>query len=276
MRADEDQHEFATWLLALGNGDLQSEHQTPVAESIPIPPRCNISEGDIIDDVFPDLSNPKELAQTVILTPTNDASLKLNEQVLKKVPGQEKIYLSADTAICDDQHEANNYTPEFLNSLTPSGMPPHKLHLKIGAIIMLLRNLNIRRGLCNGTRLIVHRLHDRVLDAEILTGTHKGERVLIPRIKLAPSDASLPFILQRIQFPLRLSYSMTINKSQGQTFDKLGIFLSAPVFSHGQLYVAFSRARSFKDIHVKIAQSTTQGRFNGEYITPNVVFKEIL
>ena len=141
---------------------------------------------------------------------------------------------------------------------------------------MLLRNLDIRRGLCNGTRLIVHRLHDRVLDAEILTGTHNGERVLIPRIKLAPSDASLPFTLQRIQFPLCLSYSMTINKSQGQTFDKLGIFLSAPVFSHGQLYVAFSRARSFKDIHVKIEQSTTQGMFNGEYITPNVVFKEIL
>ena len=132
------------------------------------------------------------------------------------------------------------------------------------------------KGLCNGTRLIIHRLHERVLDAEILTGANAGDRVLLSRIKLAPSDAALPFTLQRIQFPIRLSYSMTVNKSQGQTFDKLGIFLAEPVFSHGQLYVAFSRARSFKDIHVKIMQSTTQGMFNGQYLTPNMVFKEVL
>ena len=276
MRADHNQLEFANWLLSLGNGDLLCEQTPPVEGSIPIPTQCNISQGDIIDDVFPDLSDPKSLANTVILTPTNDASLKINEQVLNKLPGQEKQYLSSDTAICDQEHEANNYTPEFLNSLTPSGMPPHKLSLKVGAIIMLLRNLDIRKGLCNGTRLIIHRLHERVLDAEILTGANAGDRVLLPRIKLAPSDAALPFTLQRIQFPIRLSYSMTVNKSQGQTFDKLGIFLAEPVFSHGQLYVAFSRARSFKDIHVKIMQSTTQGMFNGQYLTPNVVFKEVL
>ena len=70
------------------------------------------------------------------------------------------------------------------------------------------------------------------------------KRVLSPRIKFVPSDCSLPFILQRIQFPVRLSYSMTINKAQGQTFTKLGLFLDKPVFSHGQLYVALSRAKN--------------------------------
>jgi hypothetical protein len=276
MRAGAGQQEFATWLLALGNGELACQEPAPVMDSIPIPAQCHMSEGDIIDDVFPDLSDPAALANQVILTPTNDASLKLNEHVLKRLPGAPKVYLSSDTAICDAEQEAVNYTPEFLNSLTPSGMPPHKLSLKPDAIIMLLRNLDIHKCLCNGTRLIVHKLHERVLDAKIITGTHKGDRVLIPRIKLAPSDASLPFTLQRIQFPIRLSYSMTINKSHGQTFDRLGIHLSEPVFSHGQLYVAFSRARSFKDIHVKICQCTTQGLFNGRYITRNVVFKEVL
>ena len=77
---------------------------------------------------------------------------------------------------------------EFLRSLMPPGMHPHKLRLKTGAIIMLLRNISLNEGLCNGTRLIVHHLHHHSSDAEILTGLKAGVRVLIPRNKLNPSD----------------------------------------------------------------------------------------
>jgi hypothetical protein len=276
MRAGQDEQEFAKWVLAVGNGELELPADEAVPGSIQIPIACNIVHGDIVDDVFPDVTDSRAIANTVILTPTNENLLMLNDAVMKKMPGYSKQYLSADKAICDDEQEAQNYPIEFLNSLTPSGMPPHRLILKSGAIIMLLRNLDLKKGLCNGTRLILHRLHEHVLDAEILTGAFKGDRVLIPRIKLAPSDINLPFTLERIQFPIRLSYSMTINKAQGQTFDKVGVYLLSPVFSHGQLYVAFSRARSFDTIFVKVCQTTTQGQFGGKTITQNVVFKEIL
>ena len=119
---------------------------------------------------------------------------------------------------------------------------------------MLLRNLNVHSGLCNGTRLIVKELHDNLIVAETIT---IKQTVLIPRIKLAPSDINLPFVLEHRQFPVRLAYSMTINKAQGQTFDKVGIYLPAPVFSHGQLYVALSRAKSFKDIYMQICDYNT-------------------
>lgn len=68
----------------------------------------------------------------------------------------------------------------------------------------------------------------------------------------SPSDANLPFTLQRIQFSIRLAYAMTINKSQGQTFDRVGIYLLQPVFSHGQLYVAFSRAHTLGSVKVML------------------------
>ena len=96
--------------------------------------------------------------------------------------------------------------------------------------------------------------------------------MLIPKLKLAPSDVNLPFTLQRIQFPVRLSYSMTINKSQGQTFNQVGIYLPEPVFSHGQLYVAFSRARTLSGVKVLLDPQKNDGKC----ITKNVVYKDIL
>jgi ATP-dependent exoDNAse (exonuclease V) alpha subunit len=66
---------------------------------------------------------------------------------------------------------------------------------------------------------------------------------------------------------------MTINKSQGQTFNRLGLLLPQPVFSHGQLYFALSRVRSSTSIKVKVITKEQTSKANK---TKNVVFKEIL
>ena len=117
----------------------------------------------------------------------------MNEEVLQRLPGKEIMYTSVDDVECEDGDDVINYSKEFLNSLTPSGMPPHKLKLKIGAIVMLLRNLDVKQGLCNGIRIIVRRLQNHTIDCEVATGSNKGSRVIIPRITVAPSDIFLPF-----------------------------------------------------------------------------------
>ena len=155
------------------------------------------------------------LSKRVILTPTNAEALALNEQILQLLPGEAVTYISVDSIISDDKEETQMYPLEFLNSLTPSGMPPHKLNLKLNSVVMLLRNLSLKDGLCNGTRLIVRRLHTNVCDCEVLTGVRKRERVLISRIVFAPDDTNLPFKIKRVQFPLRLAYVLTINKLSG-------------------------------------------------------------
>ena len=214
----------------------------------------------------------EDRTSSIILTPKNDMSLKLNEKILQRFPGQEVEFLSCDRALCDSDEEGQNYPLEFLNSITPTGMPPHRLHLKEGCTVMLLRNLCSKHGLCNGVRLQVLHIHSSILHCKILTGSHTGHEVLIPKLKLAPSDVNLPFTLQRTQFPIRLAYSMTINKSQGQTFDHVGICLEEDVFSHGQLYVAFSRARTLAGVKVSILDTDPEKKT----VTKNVVFKEIL
>ena len=158
------------------------------------------------------------LQERAILAPTNEIADLVNDFVLSMVPTEIKEYFSSDSiaASPDAVQEADVfYPPEFLNVQSVVNFPEHKLVLKKGAPIMLLRNLSQSTGMCNGTRLIITELADRVIQAVILTGSHVGHTVYIHRIELTAKKTKWPFVLQRRQFPIRLCYAMTINKSQG-------------------------------------------------------------
>ncbi|KAF1883574.1 hypothetical protein Lal_00043260 [Lupinus albus] len=120
-------------------------------------------------------------------------------------------YLSSSES--NDIEALQGLTTEFLNSLRTSGLPNHKIKLKVGTSIMLLRNLDQTEGLCNGTRMIVNRLANHVIEAKVMTEKNVGKIFYIPRMSLSPSHSPWPFKLTRRQFPLTVSYVMTINKS---------------------------------------------------------------
>lgn len=131
----------------------------------------------------------------------------------------------------------------------PSGMPPHHLRLKVGAVVMLLRNISSSMGLSNGTRLVITHLYPNSIVATILSERNRDETVFLSRMDLTSSEG-LPFTFRRNQFPLIPSFSMTMTKSQGQTLGKVGIYLQDVTFSHGKLYVALSRCRRKEHIVV--------------------------
>lgn len=101
--------------------------------------------------------------------------------------------------------------------------------------------------------------------------------MIIPRIDLTCKDSTLPFELQRRQFPIIPAYAVTINKSQGQTFEYVGINLQNPVFSHGQLYVSLSRCKKRENIKIFMKESDEQGHLlkDNRIFTKNIVYREI-
>ena len=137
---------------------------------------------------------------------------------------------------------------------------------------MLLRNLNQRAGLCNGTRLIVTSIGEWTIEAKIMNGCHANQTFAIPRITLSLKSNKWPFVLQRRQYPIRVCYAMTINKSQGHTLSVVGIYLQKPVFTHGQLYVAVSRVTTKQGLKIYIEDD--DGNPSNE--TRNIVYKEVL
>jgi ATP-dependent DNA helicase PIF1 len=271
MRVDRNALEFSEFLMYIGNGV-----GTEISNLIDIPGHLFTPENSldslisfVYDDFESNYLSTDYLSNRAILTPTNLNVDQINSKVLDMFPGATKVYLSADSVEAAESVNSNLYPVELLNSLAPNGIPSHELRLKVGVPIIILRNLDPKNGLCNGTRAIVKQMLPNILEVELMNGNKKGERAFIPRISLSPSDTTLPFTLIRRQFPIRLAFSMTINKAQGQTVPRLGLFLPSPVFAHGQLYVGLSRATSM--INVKIV---TENDHKNKL--KNIVYKEIL
>nr|GEX35404.1 DNA helicase [Tanacetum cinerariifolium] len=219
---------FAQWLLNVGDGvlgvpdesDPENTSWLEIPENFLIP---NDEKGltKLIEFIYDKdcllHPNAKDLQDKAIVCLKIDTADVINAKVMDMLPGYATTYISNNEAI---PHGHNGgevellYQVKYLNTLNFAGIPPHELNLKIGSPIMLLRNINIVGSLYNGTRMIVTQLLPKVIEVHIITGTRIYQKAYIPRIPLTMKDSKLPFVFKRKQFPVRLCYAMTINKSQ--------------------------------------------------------------
>ena len=194
LDANPEEADFAKWQLEVGHGKHTDEDA-----NITLPPyfRCpqNTLES-LIDTVYPGITQlppPPDhyFTERCILSARNANVDEVNEKILGSFPGEERVYLSADSIKEDtsDPETVMMYPTEYLNEIRASGLPLHKLTLKVGSPVMVLRNLNPSEGVCNGTRGIITRMSNHVLELCLLGGDHDGQLVFLPQIKCYPTNA---------------------------------------------------------------------------------------
>ena len=236
---------------------------------------------EFVNDVYPNFdieyNNREFLSERCILTPLHANRTLINDMLFDRIPEQEQIF-TADDQISDDIESIHQ---ELVAQTEWPGIPKHNLRLKKFAIVMVMRNINPAIGLVNGTKMIIEDMNPYFLHCRILSKTAFYNRVVrVPRIRFS-SDRNCWISFTRIQFPVTLCYSMTINKSQGQTIKDLAIYLPNPVFDHGQYYTGVGRCGDPTHIKIFIEKTTTQGLTllpSGRYVwlTRNVVFPELI
>jgi len=188
----EERRLFSDWVLAIGDGKIGIRNDVDI--SINIPTDLLIKSTDnhiqsIVDSTYPNLldsmTDLSYFQNRAILAPTNSIVDQINDYMLDLMPA----YLSYDYPLTQNSNgdSVNDvHTSEFLNTINASGLPHHKIILKIGVPVMLLRNIDKKLGLCNGTRLIITRMGKFVLEAKVISGSNIGEKVFIPRLSLSP------------------------------------------------------------------------------------------
>jgi ATP-dependent DNA helicase PIF1 len=238
--------------------------------------KCVENLEEVLDFVYPSdvLADPLRCLKRSILAPTHRQVDAYNNTLLNRIYGAQRTYMASDSL--KEVTAAGMISPDsvldYAAKQTPPGLPPHTLQVKVNGIYRLIRNLSVDRGLVKNARVIVSEMGNRLITVRLIhrqgSTLHADEEdILIPRISFSYILPSGHTLLRR-QFPLTLGYATTFNSCQGLNLDRVGVDLTYPVFSHGQLYTALSRIPDRTCAVVRMRPRET--------FTVNVTYAEIL
>jgi hypothetical protein len=185
---------------------------------------------------------PIELSKRVILATTNRVVNSFNERIARLMPAdrQIRVYLSTNMPAAHNIYDPTTavLSPENLQAIDSPTLPAHRLELKVGMPVMCMQNLNVPRGICNGTQMVVERLDPAVVWCR---GEGRYGQILYPfgPTNFKYKSGILEFV--RTQFPLRIAFSATSNRAQGGTYEKVGFDTRHPPWTHGQTYTVITR-----------------------------------
>ena len=241
------------------------------------------SRDDLIQFIFPQdvIDNPALCFRRCILAPTNAQVDAYNANILNLLPSNSRLFCAADsleehTNISNDSESdvlpAPDAVLDYVSKVRPNGMPDHTLLIKLGGVYWLLRNFSVDRGLVKNTRVVVTGIGQKLITIHLLNPassisvSHYGD-IFLPRITFKEALPSGHTLLRK-QFPLAPAYASTFHSCQGLTLDRVGIDLTRPVFTHGQLYTALSRVRNRHDMTVLLPDD--------QETTTNITYQDIL
>ena len=269
---------YAECLLSIGNDTAPTVFRDVI--EIPNHMVCKTVhelESSVYVNFETNMFNEKYLSERCIMSGTNEVIQERNFQIINKLPGDLIVSYSIDSCVEDDDKAL--YDEDFLNRINTSGLPPHRLALKKGCCIILIKNLDVKNGHVNGQRYIVKDLTHHLIKARKLGGGTNSE-LLIPRIPMISKESKFPVPFKCLQFPVLGAYYLTINRAQGQTLMTSGVYLPTSVFCHGHLYVALGRNGDPDRVFVH----ADQGEYDNikQYLDPNkmytrnIVYSELL
>jgi len=284
-----NQEAYGKMILAIGRGTWRAsnyigEDKITGIQEIYLPNvRCITDEKEALQFIYPDNFNTANFTKRVILAGTNKEVDHWNQIIQAMNPQAQatvKTLLSADV-LCETDDPKGilkaMLTTEVLNTFNNNSVPPHELSLAVGDICIILRNLSKKDAVANNTRVKILKISTFCIMVQTL-GDHP-RTVALPRIRF---KFRLPFgqsyQLRRTQFPLRLAYCMSVNKSQGQENEAVLLDLRNQLFSHGHLYVALSRVREASKIAIFTKEEYTLLGPDNKLIAiaTNLVYPELL
>ena len=220
--------------------------QDPVLSSVLSKVRMGVCDQEVTqvlrDRVKPRDIDSLELDRTVVICSTRSECEEINDLCIKRMDGNETVYEAIDT----DHHGHPLREGDKQTVLKYRERLPDQLVLKVGARVVLRRNMNIEGGWVNGTLAVITSLHPScIVVVKLANPTHKYP---VPRFRQRIEIRGASYSILRQQFPLQLAYGVTVHRVQGCTVQKAVVCLGESFFASGQAYVALSRVRTLQDL----------------------------